>query len=76
MSKLRGSDEYTPKMAFKGLCFQKGLKLWELGEAVGLSLAGIYHRVDGTTPWRFDEAQRVCKALGITLDEFAQYYPA
>ncbi len=62
-------------LAFRGLCLQRGFNSKRLAAAIGLSTTEMSNRVRGVTPWRWPEALAVCKALGVNLDEFAQYYP-
>lgn len=77
VNRIMGTSNPTRSkhLAFRGLCLQRGFNSKRLAAAIGLSTTEMSNRVRGVTPWRWPEALAVCKALGVNLDEFAQYYP-
>lgn len=53
----------------------KGWNQKRLAEAARINPGVFSHRVNGRQDWQWTEVCKVCAALGITLDEFATYYP-
>lgn len=62
--------------AFKALLKSKGYNREKLAEELKLSGNSVGKKYTGKVPWTWPEVCKVCAALGITLDEFATYYPA
>lgn len=62
-------------LAFTALIKSKGWNQKRLAEAARINPGVFSHRVNGRQDWQWAEVCRVCAALGITLDEFATYYP-
>lgn len=62
-------------LAFTALIKSKGYNKQRLANACGLSQTQMSNRINGANDWRWPEVSKVCAALGITLDEFATYYP-
>lgn len=62
-------------LAFTALIKSKGYNKQRLGEVCGLSPTQMSNRINGVNDWRWPEVGKACAALGITLDEFATYYP-
>lgn len=62
-------------LAFTALIKSKGYNKQRLADACGLSQTQMSNRINGANDWRWPEVSKVCSALGITLDEFATYYP-
>lgn len=62
-------------LAFTALIKSKGYNKQRFGEACNLSKTQMSNRINGVNDWRWPEVGKVCAALGITLDEFATYYP-
>ena len=62
-------------LAFTALIKSKGYNKQRLADACGLSQTQMSNRINGANDWRWPEVGKVCSALGITLDEFATYYP-
>lgn len=62
-------------LAFTALIKSKGYNKQRLADACGLSQTQMSNRINGANDWRWPEVSKVCAALGITLDEFATYYP-
>lgn len=62
-------------LAFKALLKSKGYNRGKLAEELKLSGNSVGRKYTGKIPWTWPEACKVCAALGITLDEFATYYP-
>ena len=62
-------------LAFTALIKSKGYNKQRLADACGLSQTQMSNRINGANDWRWPEVGKVCAALGITLDEFATYYP-
>lgn len=62
-------------LAFTALIKSKGYNKQRLADACGLSQTQMSNRINGANDWRWPEVSKVCVALGITLDEFATYYP-
>lgn len=63
-------------LAFTALIKSKGYNKQRLANACGLSQTQMSNRINGANDWRWPEVSKVCAALGITLDEFAAYFPA
>ena len=61
--------------AFKALLKSKGYNREKLAEELKLSGNSVGKKYTGKVPWTWPEVGKVCSALGITLDEFATYYP-
>ncbi len=61
--------------AFKALLKSKGYNREKLAEELKLSGNSVGKKYTGKVPWTWPEVCKVCAALGITLDEFATYYP-
>ena len=61
--------------AFKALLKSKGYNREKLAEELKLSGNSVGKKYTGKVPWTWPEVCKVCSALGITLDEFATYYP-
>lgn len=61
--------------AFKALLKSKGYNRGKLAEELKLSGNSVGRKYTGKIPWTWPEVCKVCAALGITLDEFATYYP-
>ena len=61
--------------AFKALLKSKGYNREKLAEELKLSGNSVGRKYTGKIPWTWPEVCKVCVALGITLDEFATYYP-
>lgn len=61
--------------AFKALLKSKGYNREKLAEELKLSGNSVGRKYTGKIPWTWPEVCKVCSALGITLDEFATYYP-
>lgn len=62
-------------LAFTAFIKSKGWNQKRLAEAARINPGVFSHRVNGRQDWQWTEVCRVCAALGITLDEFATYYP-
>lgn len=62
-------------LAFTALIKSKGYNKQRLADACGLSKTQMSNRINGANDWRWPEVSKACAALGITLDEFATYYP-
>lgn len=62
-------------LAFTALIKNKGYNKQRLADVCGLSQTQMSNRINGANDWRWPEVGKVCTALGITLDEFATYYP-
>lgn len=62
--------------AFKALLKSKGYNREKLAEELKLSGNSVGRKYTGKIPWTWPEVCKVCAALGITLDEFAAYFPA
>lgn len=62
-------------LAFKALLKSKGYNREKLAEELKLSGNSVGRKYTGKIPWTWPEVCKVCAALGITLDEFATYYP-
>ena len=62
-------------LAFKALLKSKGYNREKLAEELKLSGNSVGRKYTGKIPWTWPEVCKVCSALGITLDEFATYYP-
>lgn len=54
----------------------KGWNQKRLAEAARINPGVFSHRVNGRQDWQWTEVRRVCEVLNITLEEFAEYYPA
>lgn len=61
--------------AFRALLKSKGYNREKLAEELKLSGNSVGRKYTGKIPWTWPEVCKVCSALGITLDEFATYYP-
>lgn len=61
--------------AFRALLKSKGYNREKLAEELKLSGNSVGRKYTGKIPWTWPEVCKVCAALGITLDEFATYYP-
>ena len=62
-------------LAFTALIKSKGYNKQRLADVWGLSKTQMSNRINGANDWRWPEVGKACAALGITLDEFATYYP-
>lgn len=62
-------------LAFTALIKSKGYNKQRLADVCGLSQTQMSNRINGANDWRWPEVGKACAALGITLDEFATYYP-
>lgn len=62
-------------LAFTALIKSKGYNKQRLADVCGLSKTQMSNRINGANDWRWPEVGKACAALGITLDEFATYYP-
>lgn len=62
-------------LAFKALLKSKGYNREKLAEELKLSGNSVGRKYTGKIPWTWPEVCKVCATLGITLDEFATYYP-
>jgi len=62
-------------LAFTALIKSKGYNKQRLADACALSKTQMSNRINGANDWRWPEVGKACAALGITLDEFATYYP-
>lgn len=62
--------------AFRALLKSKGYNREKLAEELKLSGNSVGRKYTGKIPWTWPEVCKVCAALGITLDEFAAYFPA
>jgi transcriptional regulator with XRE-family HTH domain len=63
-------------LAFTALIKSKGYNKQRLADVCGLSRTQMSNRINGANDWRWPEVSKVCAALGITLDDFATYFPA
>lgn len=63
-------------LAFTALIKSKGYNKQRLADVCGLSRTQMSNRINGANDWRWPEVGKACAALGITLDEFAAYFPA
>ena len=63
-------------LAFTALIKSKGYNKQRLADVCGLSKTQMSNRINGANDWRWPEVGKACAALGITLDEFAAYFPA
>lgn len=54
----------------------RGWNQKRLAEAARINPGVFSHRVNGRQDWQWTEVRRVCEVLNITLEEFAEYYPA
>lgn len=63
-------------LAFTALIKSKGYNKQRLADVCGLSKTQMSNRINGANDWRWPEVSKVCAALGITLDDFATYFPA
>lgn len=62
-------------IGFTALIKSKGYNKQRLADVCGLSQTQMSNRINGANDWRWPEVGKACAALGITLDEFATYYP-
>lgn len=62
-------------LAFTALIKSNGYNKQRLADVCGLSKTQMSNRINGANDWRWPEVGKACAALGITLDEFATYYP-
>ncbi len=62
-------------LAFTALIKSKGYNQKSLAEKTGIPPGVLSHRINRRDTWTWPEVGKVCSALGITLDEFATYYP-
>lgn len=62
-------------LAFTALIKSKGYNKKRLAEAARINPGVFSHRVNGRQDWQWTEVCRVCDALNITFEEFAQFYP-
>ena len=62
-------------LAFTALIKSRGYNKQRLADVCGLSKTQMSNRINGANDWRWPEVGKACAALGITLDEFATYYP-
>lgn len=53
----------------------RGFKLQDLAEAVGVCPSALSDRIHGRTSWGWPEVLAACRTLGMSLDEFAAYFP-
>lgn len=53
----------------------RGMKMRDLADAIGIGPSVLSSRIHGRTPWTLTEVQRTCKVLGMSLSEFAEYFP-
>lgn len=63
-------------LAFTALIKSKGYNKQRLADACDLSSTQMSNRINGANDWRWPEVGKACAALGITLDEFATYFPS
>lgn len=63
-------------LAFTALIKSKGYNKQRLADVCGLSKTQMSNRINGANDWRWPEVGKACAALGITLDDFATYFPA
>lgn len=63
-------------LAFTALIKSKGYNKQRLADVCGLSRTQMSNRINGANDWRWPEVGKACAALGITLDDFATYFPA
>lgn len=63
-------------LAFTALIKSNGYNKQRLADVCGLSRTQMSNRINGANDWRWPEVSKVCAALGITLDDFATYFPA
>ena len=61
---------------FKAMLKRRGYNMTRLADELGLTRTQISNRVHGAVPWSLPEAVQASKALGMTLPEFAAYFPA
>ena len=62
-------------IGFSALLRSKGYNQKRLAEEAEIPPGVLCHRINGRTPWQWPEVGRVCETLGITLDDFAGYFP-
>ena len=43
-----------------------GMKRSFIAKSIGLADSTLHDRIEGTTPWKVDEAQSFCELLGLT----------
>lgn len=61
--------------SFNTLLKNKGFNQKRLSEAANIPPGVLCHRINSLDDWRWPEVCRVCEALNITFEEFAQFYP-
>lgn len=62
-------------LAFTTLIKSKGYSREMLADALHLSVTSVSRKAGGKLPWTWPEVGKVCETLGITLDDFAGYFP-
>ena len=55
--------------AFRGECVAQGLSPRVVGAEAGISESHLYNRLHGRTRWSVLDVYRVCRVLGVGLDE-------
>ena len=66
----------SASMSFRATARARGWPLIRLADELGMSPTQISNRVHRVVPWTLPEAVQASKALGMTLPEFAAYFPA
>ena len=66
----------STRMAFRAIAWKRGYPLTRLADELGMSATMVSNRVRGVVPWTLPEAIRAAEVLGMTLPEFAAYFPA
>lgn len=56
----------TNKNLLKGLIVSKGYSQRTLAPVVGISINALCSKINGRSEFTVDEADRICKVLGIT----------
>jgi len=62
-------------MSFRAIARAHGWPLIRLADELGMSPTMVSNRVRGVVPWTLPEAVQASKTLGMTLAEFAAYFP-
>ena len=66
----------SASMDFRAIAWERGWSFTSLADELGLTCTQVSNRVHQVVPWRLPEAVRAADVLGMTLPEFAAYFPA
>lgn len=62
-------------MNFRTTARRRGFPLTRLADELGMTRTQISNRVHGAVAWTLPEAIQAARCLGMTLPEFAAYFP-